>query len=103
MHSGIDLAAGVEARLQVVIVKAHVKGFEVQVLFAAQIGYGKFAHAVHIVHIAAGGAAAVVGLNGFARQKIVGDVLDVVAVVKSFAFGVVRVGGPSGIAGLDPK
>ena len=101
LHGGIHLAAGVKARLQVIVVKAHVKGFEVQVLFAAQIGHGKLAHAVHVVHITAGGAAAVVGLNGFARQKIVGDVLDVVAVVERFALGVVRVGGPSGIAGLD--
>ena len=59
----------------------------------AQIGHRKLADAVEVVDITAGGEAAVVGLHRLFGQKVVGDVLDVVAVVGGF--------GPGSVAGLD--
>ena len=94
-------AARVQAAFQVVVVKLDVKGFQVEVLFVAQVGHGELAHAVHIVHIATGGEFAVIGLDGFTCQEIGGDVLDVVAVVKGFALWVLGVHRPAGVAGLD--
>ena len=62
-------------------------------MLAAQVGHGELADAFAVAGVAAGGEAAVIGLHGFAGQKVVGNVLDVVAVVGGF--------GPVGIAGLD--
>ena len=76
------------------MVKSHLEGLQVQVLFAAQIGHGEVADIVEIVHIAIGGEAAVVGRHGFLRQKIPRDVGNVVAVVGVF--------GPSVVAWRQP-
>ena len=77
----VDAAAGVEAGLKVVVVKLDVEGFQVEVLLVAQIGHGKFAHAIQIVQLAAAGKFTVVGLDGFLGQEILRNVLNVVAVV----------------------
>ena len=81
LHRLIDPATGVQAGLEVVVVKAHRKSAQVQVLLMAQVSHGKLAHAVQVVDVTAGGEAAVIGLHGLARHEGVGNVLDVVAVV----------------------
>ena len=91
-YGGVHAAAGVQAAFQVVVVKFQGKGLQVQVLLAAQIGHGKFAHAVQVIHVAAGGIAAVVSRHSFAGQKVGGDVGDVVAGVRGL--------GPQRVAGL---
>ena len=67
----------------------------------AQIGHGKLADAVQIIHIAAGGKAAVVGLYGLFGQKVLRNVVDVVAVVEGLALGVVRVSRPTGVTRFE--
>ena len=93
LHRVLHAAAGVQAGLQVVVVELHREGLQVQVLLVAQVGHGELAHAVEVVHVAAGGELAVVGLHRLLRQEVVGDVLDVVAVVGDL--------GPFGVAGLE--
>ncbi len=100
-HRVGHFAAGVQTALEVVVVKLDVKGFQVEVLLVTQVGNGKFAHAVHIVHIAAGGEFAVIGLDGFAGQEIGGDVLDVVAVIERFALRVLGIHRPAVITRLE--
>ena len=60
LHRVVHLAAGVQAAFEVVVVKLHRKGLQVQVLLVAQVGHGELADAVEVVHIAAGGELAVV-------------------------------------------
>ncbi len=59
----------------------------------AKVGHGKLAHAVQVIHIATGSELAVIRLDRLLGQKVVGDVLDVVTVVRGL--------GPFGIARLE--
>ena len=74
---------------------------QVFVLLAAQVGHGKVADRFHIINVAAGGECPVVSLHCGFGQKVVGNILDVVTVVKGLAGGVVRVDGPAIVAGLE--
>ena len=80
-HGRVDPAAGVQARLEVVVVEAHAEGGEVEVLLVAQVGDRELADAVAVVEAARGGELAVVGLDRLAGPEVGGDVGDVVAVV----------------------
>src|SRR5256885_5066230 len=51
-------------------------------LLVAQIGDGELADVVVVLDIAVGREFAVIGLDGLAGQEVVGDVLDVGAVVE---------------------
>ena len=93
LHRGLDAAAAVEAGFEEVVVEAHAEGLEVQVLLVAQVGHGELADVVQVLRVAGGGELAVVGMHGAPGQVVVGDVLDVVAVV-----GRLR---PAGIARLE--
>src|SRR5256885_14975529 len=57
----------------------------VLVLLVAQIGDGELADVVVVLDIAVGREFAVIGLDGLAGQEVVGDVLDVGAVVEGLA------------------
>ena len=95
-------AVGVEAGFKVVVVKLDFKGLQVQVLFMAQIGHGKLANTVQVMHIAASSETAVVRRDSFLGQEIGRNVCDVLAVVKGFAGRVVWVGRPTIVARLKP-
>jgi hypothetical protein len=84
---GLDAAAGVQAGFQVVLVKLQVEGLQVLVLLVAQVGHGKLADVVVVLHIAAGGELAVVGLDGGLGLEGLGNVGDVVAVVEALLSG----------------
>ena len=101
VHGGLYPATGVQAALEVVLVKLEVEGLQVFVLLVAQVGHSKLANGIDIVDIAAGGELAVIGLDGLLGQKVVGNVLDVVAVVESLAGGVLGVDGPALVTGLE--
>ena len=101
LYGLLNAAAAVEAALKIVLVKAQGKGFQVNVLLVAQVGYGKLADVVCVLHIAVGGKGAVIGADGFLREKVGGDVGNVVAVVEVFALGVFGVGRPAGITWLE--
>ena len=62
-------------------------------MLVAQVRHGKLADVVEVIRITIGGKCAVVGFDGFFRQKIGGNVGNIVAVVGGF--------GPFGIAGLE--
>ena len=66
------------------MIEGDLKGLQIQVLLTAQIGHCKTLDIVQIVHIAIGSETAVIGLNGFLRQKIFGNIGNVVAVVSVF-------------------
>ena len=87
-HQALDgifhAAAAVQAAFQVVVVEAHAKGLQVQVLFVPQVGHGELADAVDVVRVAAGGEGAVVGVHGLLGGEVGGDVGDVLAVVGRF-------------------
>jgi hypothetical protein len=87
------LPAGVQAGFEEVVVESDFEGLEVQVLLMAQVGHGEHADALEVVHVAAGGELPVVGLHGLLREEVVGDVLDVFAVVGRL--------GPLRVARLD--
>jgi hypothetical protein len=94
LHGGFDLAVAVERGLQIIIVELDAEGLQVLVLLVAQVGDGEAADRFDVVHIAGGGGRlAVAGRDGFLRQEVVGDVLDVVAVVGRL--------GPLGVARLE--
>src|SRR5256885_400912 len=82
LHRVLDIAVGVEAGFEVVLVKVQVEGLQVLVLLVAQIGDGELADVVVVLDIAVGREFAVIGLDGLAGQEVVGDVLDVGAVVE---------------------
>ena len=84
LHGAFDPAIGVEAAFQVIVVELQPKRLQVLVLFVAQISHGKLADVVEVVHFAAGSEGPVVGMYCFLGQKVVGNVLDVVAVVGGF-------------------
>ena len=93
LHCRINPATQVQAAFQVIVVKAHRKGLEVQVLLVAQVGHGKQPDVVQRLDIARGGEAAVVRLHRLAGQKVGGYVGDVLAVVGLL--------GPLRVAGLE--
>ena len=97
LHRRLHLAAGVKTRFEVVVVKLDVERLQVEVLFAAQVGHSEHADRVQIVHVATGSEFTVVGADGLLRQKVGGDVGNVVAVVGR---GVVAAR-PLRIAGLE--
>ena len=100
-HGSVDPAAGVQAGLEVVLIKLQVEGLQVLVLLATQVRNSEIADGIQVVHITTGGETAVVGLYRGLGQKVVGNILDVVAVVESFAGRVVRVGRPAFVARLE--
>ena len=63
------------------MIERDVEGLEVEILFVAQIGHCKLANAVDVLDITTRGIRAVIGCNGFFRQKISGDIGNVIAVV----------------------
>ena len=83
----------IQARLKVIVVEAHRKRLQIKVLLMAQIGHGKLANRVQVFNVTRRGEFTVVGLDGFARHEIGGNVGDVVAVVGQL--------GPGGVAGLE--
>jgi hypothetical protein len=70
-----------------------LEGLQVQILLVAQVGHGELADAVQVLDVAAGREGAVVRRDGLAGNEIVGNVLDVLAVVGGF--------GPLGVTGLE--
>src|SRR5690625_6154789 len=58
-------------------VEVYVKGFQVLILFPAQIGYGELADGREVVGIAPAGDRAVLGLDDLARHVGAGDIADV--------------------------
>ena len=89
---------GVQAGLEVVVVKAHAEGAQVQVLLVAQVGHRELADAVQVLRVARGGGGAVVGLDRLERSEVGSDVGDVLAVV-----GVFRPGGVSRLVAQQPR
>ena len=78
----VDLAVGVEARLQVVDVEAHAELLQVEVLLVPQVRDREAPHGVQVVDLAARlDRLAVERVHGLLREEVVGDVLDVLAVV----------------------
>jgi hypothetical protein len=61
-----------------------LEGLQVQILLVAQVGHGELADAVQVLDVAAGRKGAVVRRDGAAGNEIVGNVLDVLAVVGGF-------------------
>src|SRR5690606_18400731 len=66
---------------KVIVIEPDRKSLQVQVLLVAQIGHGKLADRVDVVDVARSGEFAVVRLDGLAGQKVLRNVVDVVAVV----------------------
>src|SRR5256885_5399215 len=70
-------------------------------LLVAQIGDGELADVVVVLDIAVGREFAVIGLDGLAGQEVVGDVLDVGAVVEGLACRILGIDGPAFVTGLE--
>ncbi|MNV31063.1 hypothetical protein D3C71_1223540 [compost metagenome] len=101
VHRSIDAAAGVQAGLQVVLVKVQVERLQILVLLIAQVGHGELADVVVVLHVTIGRELAVVGLDGGLGLEGLGNICDVVAVVEVLGQRVVAVGGPAVVAGLE--
>ena len=75
-------AVGVEAGFEVINVKFHVELFEIDILFAPQIGNGEFADVFQIGNIAVGADRGAIRCGqGLARKKIGGDVGYILALI----------------------
>src|SRR5690554_3877960 len=84
LNGGFYLAIFVQGRFQEIHIELNAKGFQVQVLFPAQVGHGEFADGVLVVRVGLGGHFPVVGNHGFAGHIGVGYVDNVVAPVAVF-------------------
>src|SRR5690554_669069 len=84
LNGGFYLAIFVQGRFQEIHIELNAKGFQVQVLFPAQVSYGEFADGVLVFRVGLGGYFPVVGNYGFAGHIGVGHVDNVVAPVAVF-------------------
>ena len=84
LHDIVDLAAQVQAGLQVIVVKLDGKRLQVQVLLMAQVRHGEQADVIEFLDVARRGELAVVRAHRFLFQEVLGNVGNVVAVVSQF-------------------
>src|SRR5690554_2038842 len=84
LNGGFYLAIFVQGRFQEIHIELNAKGFQVQVLLAAQVSHGEFADGVLVFGVGLGGHFPVVGNHGFAGHIGVGYVDNVVAPVAVF-------------------
>src|SRR5690554_961074 len=84
LNGGFHFAVLVQGRFQEIHIELNAKGFQVQVLFPAQVSHSEFADGVPVVRVGLGGHFPVVGNYGFAGHIGVGHVDNVVAPVAVF-------------------
>src|SRR5262245_54098002 len=91
LDDSIDLAIGVEAGLEIIDIELDAELLQVDVLLVAQIGDREFAYGFEIVDVTAAPYRCTVGgAHGFAREKILCNILDI--------FAVIRLPGPAGFS-----
>ena len=82
LHRGLDPAIAVQRGFEVVVVKAHTEGLQVQILFAAQAGHGKAADGLQVIDIATGGDGChLVIADTLLGQIGLRDIADVIAAI----------------------
>src|SRR5690554_900880 len=84
LNGGFHLAIFIQGGLEEIHIELNAKGFQVQVLFPAQVSHSEFADGVPVVRVGLGGYFPVVGNYGFAGHIGVGHVDNVVAPVAVF-------------------